>query len=479
MKEAKPNKGIILGGLVLFFCLGAKVALAAVPILGTITPSSGSSAPDTAKAFTCVYSDVSGWTHLKEACFLININSTTLTNTVYLYYDQNTNKLYLRNDANSAWLGGYIPGSGNIVENSQVKLNCKSSTISGSANTLTVNWNITFKATYSGKAYNSYLYAKDDSGSVVTWTKKGDWTVNRSPALGTITPSSGIGQVNTAQSFTATYSDPDSWQNLQYAYLLINTSTDGTNCFYAYYDQNTNKLYLKNDANSAWLGGFAPGSSSIIENSYAKLNCVSTTISGSTNTLTVNWSITFKPPFIGIKKTYLSATDDVNALVSLTQQGTWIIVAQTLSISVNPKLWSIGSVAANSTVILSQANKITVTNDGSGPETFELKLINPPGWTASTTPGQEKYVLSGIFCNANELPQRNNFNQDISANEDVIATESKKATNTVFSYSQSTANGVAVPRSGVRSLYLQFKSPTITQRKEEQNISLIISCQIP
>lgn len=152
--------------------------------------------------------------------------------------------------------------------------------------------------------------------------------------------------------------------------------------------------------------------------------------------------------------------------------------SQILSISVNPKLWSIGSTEINKVVTMTQSNKIAVTNDGAGPETLELKLINPSGWTASTVPGQEIYVLSGLFCNSNDLPIAANFNQDAST-EDVITTASIKATNTVFAYSQASANGVAVPAGSLRSLYLQFKSPTITGKKEEQNISVIVSCQVP
>ena len=630
--NSQPLKGdcplIILKrvGLTLFFCLISNLAFAAAPTLGTISPSSGSTTPDVAKTFTCTYSDTDGWANLKECYLLISTSSTALANSAYLYYDQNTNLLYLRNDTNTAWLGGYTSGSANVIENSQVKLNCASTTVSGATNTLTVNFNLTFKAAYSGKTYNTYLRIVDDTGGYVNWTKKGTYTVNRSPTVGTITPASGTGAVEVAQIFTTTYSDPDGWQNIQYVYFLINTSTSGTNCPYFYYNQNTNKLYLRNDANTAWLGGYAPGSNYVIENSYAKLNCASTSVSGSGTTMTVNWSVVIKTPFTGTKNTYLYVRDDVNAYVSLTKIGTWTIpnnaptvgtitpasgtsgpdqtvsftttfsdsdtwlniqyvyflmntstagtnclyayynqntnrlylrndansswgtgyapgaanviensyvklncasttisgsgntltvnwsitfkstftgtkntylyvrddanayqswtqkgtwtITQILSISINPKLWNIGSTEVNKTVTMSSANKITVTNDGTGQETFELKLINPPEWTASTAPGPETYVLSGLFCNSNDVPQSSDFNQDAS-NEDVITTASKKATNTIFAFSQSAANGVSVPTGVSRSLYLQFKSPTITDETREQDISVIVSCQVP
>ena len=97
-------------------------------------------------------------------------------------------------------------------------------------------------------------------------------------------------------------------------YLLINTSASGLNFFYGYYNQNSNKLYLRDDANTAWLGGFSPASANIIENSYTKLDCSQTTVSGSGTTLTVKWRITFKSTFIGVqaKNLYLYLRDDSN-----------------------------------------------------------------------------------------------------------------------------------------------------------------------
>jgi len=324
-KRTKPNKIVILGGLVLFFCLFFRISFAATPTIASISPTSGSTASSLSAIFQCNYSDTDGWANLKEAYLLISTSSASLVNSIYLYYDQDANLLYLRNDANTAWLGGYVPGSSNIIENSYVKVNCAVTSIVGSGNILTVKWYLTFKSTYSGKIYNTYLYIKDDTGGKAGWTKKGTYTVNKAPTIGTIIPSSGTGQANTPQIFTTTYSDPDGWQNIQYVYFRIDSSTYGTNCPYFYYKQNTNSLYLRNDANNAWLGPFAPGSSNIIENSYAKLDCAATTVSGSGTTMTVNWAVTIKPSFTGTKNTYLYVMDDCNVYVSYSKVGTWAI----------------------------------------------------------------------------------------------------------------------------------------------------------
>lgn len=148
------------------------------------------------------------------------------------------------------------------------------------------------------------------------------------PTAGTIMPASGTSVPNAAVNFTTTFSDTDGWQNIQYVYLLVNKDTSGANCCYVYYDQNSNKLYIRNDFDTLWLGGYAPGSSYIIENSCAKLDCSKTTISGSGTTLTVKWNITFKTLFASVasKKTYLYVKDDQGAYNGWLQKGTWKII---------------------------------------------------------------------------------------------------------------------------------------------------------
>ncbi|MDD5465940.1 MAG: hypothetical protein PHP73_06335 [Candidatus Omnitrophica bacterium] len=151
------------------------------------------------------------------------------------------------------------------------------------------------------------------------------FAANYKPAAGTITPVSGTSNPYQPVNFTTTYSDANGWQDIKSANLLINTSANGANCFYGYYNRSINKLYLRNNANTAWLGGFAPRSARIIENSYVKLDCSKTTISGSGNTLTVKWAVTFKAASIGAKKAYLSVKDNANASSGWVQKGTWNI----------------------------------------------------------------------------------------------------------------------------------------------------------
>ncbi|MFA5337411.1 MAG: hypothetical protein WC330_03660, partial [Candidatus Omnitrophota bacterium] len=273
------------------------------PAIGTISPSSGSSTINQQTYFTTTFTDADGWQNIQFVYFIIN-TSTSGSKCFYGYYNQNTNKLYLRNDANSAWIGAYAPGSSNVIENSYVKLDCAKTAITGSGTTLSVKWAVTLKPTFYGSK-KTYLYVKDDANTYRSWTKKGTWISNRPPAIGTISPSSGSTSPNQQVVFTTKFSDPDGYKNIQYGLFLINTSASQANCLYAYYNQNTNKFYLANDPGSSWLGGFTPKSANVIENSYVKLDCSKSTVSGSGTTLTVKWAITFKSTFGGVKNTYL------------------------------------------------------------------------------------------------------------------------------------------------------------------------------
>ena len=117
-----------------------------------------------------------GFQNTKKAKFLINTTASS-TNAICVYYSQNSNKLYPKNDTNTTWPGGYTPGSPNTIENNYGKLDCGATSVSGSGTTVTINWSITPKTTMSGKTYNTYLYAKDDAYASTGWKKRGTWGV--------------------------------------------------------------------------------------------------------------------------------------------------------------------------------------------------------------------------------------------------------------------------------------------------------------
>jgi beta propeller repeat protein len=179
-------------------------------------------------------------------------------------------------------------------------------TSTGTANSVTLTGlNLT-----RGRTYVFNVKAKSISG---LWSEVGysdGITVNTSPTCETVLPASGISLVGQTVYFAATYADSNGATNLGYVHLLVNTKIDGANSVFVMYTQNDNKLWLKNNNNTTWMGGFTPGSAKVIENAYVKLDCSKTTIAFDKNRLIVKWAVSFKPTFLGSKNLYLFSADD-------------------------------------------------------------------------------------------------------------------------------------------------------------------------
>ena len=144
---------------------------------GTVTPSVLMSAPGIAQKLSAIYSDADGYANLKQVSFLVN-PTASVANGIVLMYDRTANKLYLYNDAGTAYVGSCTPGVAGSLANTRGTLNCGATTVTGSANNLTINWNITPKAAYtSATKRNLYLHARDMSNATAGWTDKGDWTI--------------------------------------------------------------------------------------------------------------------------------------------------------------------------------------------------------------------------------------------------------------------------------------------------------------
>gem|GEM_PF-2750501 len=157
------------------FCTNYIVYKNAKPTNGTINPSSGSALAGAKKFFTTKWNDADGWRDLKECLFHVG-TSTVWAGNVSVKYDPWNNKLYLRNDAGTAWVGGYKPGSSNVIENSRAKVHCADITITRLGNQVSVQWAITFKSTFRG-AKQTYLKSTDVPGATRGWQQKGSWTI--------------------------------------------------------------------------------------------------------------------------------------------------------------------------------------------------------------------------------------------------------------------------------------------------------------
>jgi hypothetical protein len=150
---------------------------------------------------------------------------------------------------------------------------------------------------------------------------------NSRPELGTVTPSSGSGQVGATAYFTTTWSDRDGWENLKQCYFHIGASPSLANNVTLMYNAAKDKLWLRDDTGTSWLGGCQPGDGATFHNSQAELDCGRTAVRGAGNTLGVRWAVEFKPGFEGAKNLGLKCKDVDKARAKAEWKGTWTITS--------------------------------------------------------------------------------------------------------------------------------------------------------
>ncbi len=247
----------------------------------------------------CLYRDLNGWADLRKCYMLIN-DTLTQTNAIFLWYDKSSNKVYLKNDANTSWGTGYTLGTSITLSNTQCEVYVADTSITTSGTDLTVNWSIKLKTSLTGKSLYSWMYATDSTGAFEGWKKIGTHFTPVAPTCTSISPNTGNVTTGVHQLFAAQYSDANGSADIYKCYLQLSVTSSQANAVLALYDAKLNKIYLKNDANTSWGTGYAPGSGAILENSQCKLYCSETTITNpNANTAQVNWSINLKPIQIG------------------------------------------------------------------------------------------------------------------------------------------------------------------------------------
>lgn len=139
------------------------------------------------------------------------------------------------------------------------------------------------------------------------------------------------------------------------------------------------------------------------------------------------------------------------------------VTIQTLSVSATGPV-AFGMVVTSSTTVSSGSS--TVTNDGNGTETYDIKLTDPGGWTAvSGAPGAEEYRLSAQFNSAQ--PTSGSFGAD----HDLTTTD-QTCSATIFAGDQT---GLSVAASGTRLLWFKFEAPASTVVVAQQTITVTIT----
>jgi hypothetical protein len=309
--------------------------------VGPVTPSSGSGVSQT---FVLQYSDTAGAGNLSMAWVWFNATlANSATTSCLIYYSRPANTLYLLNDWGLQW-NGVAMGAGGTLQNSQCSINAGATTATTNGNTLTVNLALTFSSAFSGSK-NVYLWANDVGGTNSGWQTRGSWTVPNavvSVTADSVTPSSGSG-LN--QAFALQYSDNAGASRLATVWLSFNATPTGSsfpNSCVLYYSQETNLLYLENDAGSQWNQATL-GSNGTLQNSQCSISLAGTTVSTNGNSLTLNLAMRFSSGFNGSKNVYLLANDAGGTSSGWQTRGTWTVPNAVLSVTADSVTPSSGS----------------------------------------------------------------------------------------------------------------------------------------
>ena len=297
------------------------------PVNVSLSPANTTANLGVPQDLTTVYSDANGAQSLSQLLLRVG---TPFNDCFQGFYDQLSDKLYLLNDSATTYIGGFAPGSNNVIISQHGTLDCANTVVTRSGNVITIKWRvaITYQP-WTGTKQNVWMYARDRGNLQAPFAIKGSWTVggNAAPLNVSITPDTIVSPLNSQQIVSARYQDSNGANNLSQVILRMGTVL--STGLQAYYDVQANRLYLANDAGTGYIGGFAPGSNNIISNSRGKLDCSKTSTNFAGFDLFMNWSITLSSPSYNntTQNLFLFCRDVGNLFDNYQQFGTWQIAS--------------------------------------------------------------------------------------------------------------------------------------------------------
>ena len=278
----------------------AKLQISPAPINVNLTPNTGIIAMNLKTSLTSTYWDPGGFANIKT-CYLMLNTGKNVEGAGYFLYDAIKNKLYLRKINEAVMIGGFAPGSNQVIDNGNIILYCAGTSIHKSGNTLIVNWSISLKSYFAETTCKGWMQVVNKNGLSDPMEQMGEFyvTANPAPVNENLTPNSGVITPNYKTTLLSHYSDLKGNANIRSCYLTLNvgSATEGTGYFF--YDAVKNKLFLRKHDEAVLIGGFAPGTTHVIDNGYISLDCADTTIQRDGNNLVINWSVMLKPCFAG------------------------------------------------------------------------------------------------------------------------------------------------------------------------------------
>jgi hypothetical protein len=147
------------------------------PMNEDLSPSFGSITVNHKTSFASLYSDPAGFSNIRT-CYLMFNTGSTVDGAGYAFYDAVKNKLYLRKTNEAVLIGGYIPGSANVIDNGSMVLYCADTSIQKSATDMTINWSIALKPYFTGNPCTASMQVTNKTGYADPWNQMGIFTIN-------------------------------------------------------------------------------------------------------------------------------------------------------------------------------------------------------------------------------------------------------------------------------------------------------------
>jgi hypothetical protein len=222
----------------------------------------------------------------------------------YLAYSQPFQTLFLVDDNGpDAGLSALTLGGTGSVSNSQCTVNAAGSSATAEGDTLTLRLNIDFKPAFAGN-HLIYLAAREDGpgGANSGWMTQGAWTVPGRPityprSLG-MSPAAWSWSGNSVFSFT--FEDQTSANNLQTAWVLMNTALDAAGaCYVAYFVPGNLVLLFPDNGDGAQATAMELTGTNTVENSQCRISASGSTVTKSGGRLTLNLNMTPKSGLMG------------------------------------------------------------------------------------------------------------------------------------------------------------------------------------
>jgi len=292
----------------------------------SILPQTGDNPAGSLYTIRSVYSDPNGADDIANVVLRAGDSNS---NALYVQYSAVSRKFYLLNDAGTSYLGGFDPGSPNVINNSRGAFDCSLSKVETVGNQLVVTWALLPSDSFVG-THNLYQLARDRTGAQTDLERMGLWTVlirpsiNLAPGNVSLMPANGSTQAGVTQFITTTYSDLNGVEDI--ANVVLRVRDSNSNALYVQYSAIARKFYLLNDAGTTYLGGFAPGSPNVINNTRGALDCSLSKVETVGNQLVVTWALVPSEVFVGTHSLYQLVRDRSGAQTDLERMGFWTIV---------------------------------------------------------------------------------------------------------------------------------------------------------